>query len=141
MPFHLAFRFPLVLVLFKYVPFNLQFVIIMQVMFGLRHRGLARKRACEADGGNSQGTNAAGGNSRRTNVGGNSQGTNAGGNSLGTNADGGTANSQRVGDDQSNIQMSNGGFDDSNDGGSGTLQVMDQPTKKARGRGKKMRRN
>jgi len=32
--------------------------------------------------------------------------------------------------------MSNGGFDDSNDGGSGTLQVMDQPTKKARGRGK-----
>ena len=147
MPFHLAFRFPLVLVLFKYVPFNLQFVIIMQVMFGLRHRGLARKRACEADGGNSQGTNAAGGNSqgtnadggnsRRTNVGGNSQGTNVGGNSLGTNADGGTANSQRVGDDQSNIQMSNGGFDDSNDGGSGTLQVMDQPTKKARGRGKK----
>ena len=122
MPFHLAFRFPLVLVLFKYVPFNLQFVIIMQVMFGLRHRGLARKRACEADGGNSQGTNA-------------------GGNSLGTNADGGTANSQRVGDDQSNIQMSNGGFDDSNDGGSGTLQVMDQPTKKAKGRGKKMRRN
>ena len=122
MPFHLAFRFPLVLVLFKYVPFNLQFVIIMQVMFGLRHRGLARKRACEADGGNSQGTNA-------------------GGNSLGTNADGGTANSQRVGDDQSNIQMSNGGFDDSNDGGSGTLQVMDQPTKKARGRGEKMRRN
>jgi len=34
--------------------------------------------------------------------------------------------------------MSNGGSDDLNDGGSDTLQVMDQPPKKVRGRGEKI---
>jgi hypothetical protein len=42
-----------------------------------------------------------------------------------------------AGDGQINTQMSNGGSDDSNDGTSGTLQVIDEPPKKGRGRGKR----
>ena len=81
-------------------------------MYGLRHKGLAKKRPCPATSGNSNGINADGGSAsfqRPTS-----------GRTQRTIADGGTANSQRVSDDQINTQMSNGGSDDLNDGGSDT---------------------
>ena len=90
----------------KYVFSNLYF-ILMQDMYGFRHRGLAKKRPCPATSENTQRINARGGNaSSQRPTSGNSQGSNGHGgfgnsqgptrgSSQGPIADDSIANSQR----------------------------------------------